>query len=124
VQAVTDQIYTPTFVEDIASSAAELLERKQSGLFHLAGPQSVTREQFAHHIAQVFGFDADAICGVSTSEIARPGAAERPRDSSLDSSKAAAETCISFGKVVECLERMRNSENEWKKYSMSLRADQ
>jgi dTDP-4-dehydrorhamnose reductase len=120
VRAVTDQIYTPTFVEDIALGAGELLERDAAGLFHLAGPEAVTREAFARRIADAFGFVGADIKGMSTSDMARPDSAARPTNSSLDSSKAAEETGIRFGNVVECLERMRDGEEDWKKYSLEM----
>ncbi len=49
----TDQIFTPTFVDDLASALELLVSQKSRGIFHLASPQSVSMYDFACQIFKV-----------------------------------------------------------------------
>jgi len=64
----------------------EIAERKLSGIFHLAGATRVSRYDFAVEIAKVFDLDENLIRKAKMEEM--KWVAKRPRDSSLDVSKA------------------------------------
>ncbi len=86
VKIITDQYITPTLNTNLAKMILELLEREIKGVFHLAGATRVSRFEFAKEIARVFGLDESLIVPSSMAEI--KWIAKRPRDSSLDTSKA------------------------------------
>ncbi|HDN83556.1 MAG TPA: dTDP-4-dehydrorhamnose reductase [Candidatus Altiarchaeales archaeon] len=87
VRIVTDQYITPTLNTNLAKMLLEIAERKITGIFHLAGATRVSRFEFAKEIARVFGLDESLIIPSRMDEI--NWIAKRPRDSSLDASKAA-----------------------------------
>ncbi len=87
VKIVTDQYITPTLNTNLAEMLLEVAERKITGIFHLAGATRVSRFEFAEKIAEVFGLDDSLIAPSKMDEI--NWIAKRPRDSSLDTSKAA-----------------------------------
>jgi len=86
VKVVTDQFITPTLNTNLAKMLLEIAERKLSGIFHLAGATRVSRYDFAVEIAKVFDLDENLIRKAKMEEM--KWVAKRPRDSSLDVSKA------------------------------------
>jgi dTDP-4-dehydrorhamnose reductase len=79
-----DQFRTPIDAESVAQAVAALLRGRQSGLFHLGGPERVSRHQLGLRVAAAFGLDASLIDEARQSEQAVP----RPADVSLDSGRA------------------------------------
>lgn len=57
VQIVTDQIRTPTYVEDLSAGIERLVPPGPTGVFHLAGPDLCSVYEFARLVARVFGAD-------------------------------------------------------------------
>lgn len=87
VRIVTDQFITPTLNTNLARMLLEAGERRLSGVYHMAGATRVSRYDFAVEIARAFGLDEGLIAPSRISEMR--WRAKRPRDSSLDTSKAA-----------------------------------
>jgi len=87
VRIVTDQYITPTLNTNLAKMMLEIAEKRLKGVFHLAGATRVSRFEFAKMVADVFGLDESLITPSRMDEI--NWIAKRPRDSSLDTSKAA-----------------------------------
>lgn len=86
VKVVKDQYVTPTLNTNLAKMLLEIVERELKGVFHLAGATRVSRYQFAMHIANEFELDGDLITASRMAEMR--WIASRPKDSSLDTSKA------------------------------------
>ena len=86
VEVLKDQYVSPTSSTSLAEMILESVERNLTGTFHLAGASRVSRYDFARGLAEVFGFDVSLIEPVSMDEM--HWLAKRPRDSSLDVSKA------------------------------------
>ena len=86
VKVVVDQYITPTLNTNLARMVLELAERRQKGVYHLAGATRISRYDFAVKIAKTFGLDENNIVRSRMSEMM--WAAKRPVDSSLDISKA------------------------------------
>jgi len=87
VKIITDQYITPTLNTNLAKMMLEVAEKELKGVFHLAGATRVSRFEFAKAVADVFGLDETLITPSKMGEI--NWIAKRPRDSSLDTSKAA-----------------------------------
>jgi dTDP-4-dehydrorhamnose reductase len=96
IRVVDDQFGNPTYAPDLAAAiyviAGRMLDAPDDpalrGVFHLAGPDSATWCDFAREIMLVsaeLGGPAAEITPIGSS--AYPTAAERPRDSRLDSAK-------------------------------------
>jgi dTDP-4-dehydrorhamnose reductase len=83
-----DQISTPTYNLDLAAAAVALAESGAQGVFHAAGPDVVSRLEFARRAAVVMGLDPASLSGVSTAELAQVAA--RPLRAGLLTGKLAA----------------------------------
>ena len=81
-----DQYRTPTLVNDTVTGFLKIIEDpKATGIFHLAGPERVSRVEFGKFFVDTFGFSPDFIIPVKQDEI--PALVRRPRDSSLSIQK-------------------------------------
>lgn len=59
VQALTDHYITPTFIDDIAESLKQLIQRDLQGIYHIVGSGSMSVYEAAGVISDVFGVKAD-----------------------------------------------------------------
>ncbi len=81
IRIVDDQIGTPTYAPDFCEALNRLLLREAFGLFHISGPDIVSRYDFALKIAEVFELDASLIERIQTSELNQK--APRPMNSAF-----------------------------------------
>lgn len=56
VVGLTDHIFTPTFIDDIASALPIFLDKELSGIYHVVGSQSLSTYEAVKLIARTFGF--------------------------------------------------------------------
>ena len=70
----TDQFATPTYNEYIAAATLELLRGRHSGLFHLAGPDFLSRYDFALLACDLLGLPTATLTGVTTPELQQKAA--------------------------------------------------
>ena len=68
VLAITDQIFTPTFIDDIAKALDSLIVKEATGLFHAAGGQSLSPFDAAIIIAKTFDLNQSLISKITRSE--------------------------------------------------------
>jgi len=73
IQVVDDQFRTPTLVDDLADGIIRIVETKQTGIFHLSGPEMTSILDFALRIARVFNLDASLISPIHSSDLKQPG---------------------------------------------------
>ncbi len=85
IRALIDQWLSPTLNTLLAKAIREIVEKRYTGIVHIAG-ERVNRYDFAKAIARRFRFDENLIEPISMSEI--KFIAKRPKDSSLNTSKA------------------------------------
>lgn len=98
-----DQISTPTWADELAGAAIAVAAR--GGIWHVAGPQMLARDQFARMVAEVFGLDVSLIDAVPTSALAQ--VAPRPLRSGLRTEKLAAVVGVSLTTPREALHGLR-----------------
>ncbi|MEM0463234.1 dTDP-4-dehydrorhamnose reductase [Pyrobaculum sp.] len=96
VRAVADQWGSPTLNTLIGEAAAKLLAADYSGVLHAAGPR-LSRYEFALAIAEAFGLSKDLVKPIKMADLSFK--APRPRDSSLDSSRAEKMLGIPFSDI-------------------------
>lgn len=77
----TDEVRCPTAVGDLAEAVLELAAGTAVGLLHVAGPDALTRLEFARLVAAAHGRDPDALRGGE-------GGPERPKRLPLDCTRA------------------------------------
>jgi dTDP-4-dehydrorhamnose reductase len=77
-----DEWRSPAHVDDVASAAWGLAAHEYAGIFHVAGPDRLSRAELGKLLCALFDLDAGLL-----REGARP--ADRPRDTSLDGRRTA-----------------------------------
>ncbi len=87
VKIVSDQVNTPTLADDLARALLHLAARETEGVIHVAGPDLVTRLEWAESIATHYGLNRELIDVVTTAELAQP--AQRPLRSGLRTNRRA-----------------------------------
>jgi dTDP-4-dehydrorhamnose reductase len=83
----TDEIRSPVWVEQLAAALLELVagdRDSMAGVWHLAGPQPLTRYGFGERLARAYGLDPAGI----TPGLSHESGLIRPRNCVLDVSKA------------------------------------
>jgi dTDP-4-dehydrorhamnose reductase len=85
-KVLTDQYVSPTLNTNLAEMLLEIAERNMTGTLHTAGATRVSRHEFALKLAEVFNLNIDLVKPAKMNEM--PWRAKRPRDSSLNVSKA------------------------------------
>ena len=83
-----DQRASPSYNPDVAAASVELAERGLTGLWHVAGPETIDRWAFTLLIGREFGLDTSRLSPVKTSELKQR--AVRPLDGGLRVTKAQA----------------------------------
>lgn len=99
VYAFHDQYLSPTYAYFFAEELVKALEKRITGVIHLAGERS-SRYDFALSLAKVLGADETLVKPISIHDVKL--AAKRPRDSSLDTSRAKA-SGFNLPSTTECI---------------------
>lgn len=86
VNAVTDHIMTPTYLDDIALALDALIRNDSEGIYHVVGNQSVTPYDAAILIADKFNLDKTLINETTRAEFFN-GRAPRPFNLRLNNDK-------------------------------------
>jgi dTDP-4-dehydrorhamnose reductase len=82
----TDQYRMPVDPDAVTGALRALLSGTGSGLYHLGGPERVSRHELGLRAAAAFGLSPAGIAGVAQASVA--SAAPRPRDVCFDSLRA------------------------------------
>lgn len=86
IAAITDHIFTPTFIDDVAFALDVLIGNNSQGIFHAVGNQSLTPYDAALLIAKAFGFDENLIVKTTREEFFKDRA-QRPFQLQLKNDK-------------------------------------
>ena len=86
IQVVSDQVRTPTWVEDIARGAELLLPSAHQGIFHICGGEAMSIAEIAYRVARHFRLDESLIRPVTTAALQE--ATPRPRYTAMSIAKA------------------------------------
>jgi dTDP-4-dehydrorhamnose reductase len=98
-----DQFATPTWSDDLATGA--VAASSDPGVWHVAGPDFMARDEFARLIAEVFDCDVSLIRSVSTEALRQ--AALRPMRGGLRTDKIRQSKGIHFSSTRDALIRLR-----------------
>jgi len=71
VKGFTDTLFSPLYVEDLASTLLELVKTDLAGVFHVVSPEKLSKYAFGTRIAKRFGFDPGLIKPIRGSDIER-----------------------------------------------------
>ena len=86
ISVVIDQYTSPIFVPNLSKMIIEIATRKINGIIHLAGATRISRYELAEMIAEKLNLDKTLLKPTKIDEM--KWKAQRPKDSSLDVSKA------------------------------------
>ncbi len=81
IRIVHDQVGNPTYAPDCSEAIFRLLQKKAFGTYHVSGPESISRYDFALKIAKVFELDERLIERISSDELDQK--APRPYNSTF-----------------------------------------
>lgn len=103
VRAPSDQVSTPTWSDELARGT--LAVAREPGIWNVAGPDLLSRDELARRIARAFGLDPSLVHPVATSALGQKAA--RPLRGGLRTEKVAARLDAPLLPVDECLARFR-----------------
>lgn len=83
---VSDQLRTPTYVEDLAAAIVSIIERKATGIYHIGGADILTPYEMACAVADYFQLNKLLIKKVTEVDFSQP--ARRPLKTGLIIDKA------------------------------------
>jgi dTDP-4-dehydrorhamnose reductase len=86
IPVVTDQFTSPTYVPNLSKMLIEVATRQISGIIHVSGATRISRYNFAELIADKLNLDKKLLIPTKIDTI--NWNAQRPKDSSLDTSLA------------------------------------
>ncbi len=110
IRVVTDRYGSPTLADSLADAILRLLKVGEGGIFHLAGPDCVSRFEFAGALAKAFELDGGLIHPVEAAKLGMR--AERPSRSCLVNGRAAGYgiTTVGVGEGIELMRSQRSLE--------------
>jgi dTDP-4-dehydrorhamnose reductase len=82
----SDQVRTPTYVEDLADGILRIIKRKARGIFHLSGMDILSPYQMAVNVAHYLNLDASLIKDITEKDLKEP--AKRPLKTGFTITKA------------------------------------
>src|SRR5205809_1138077 len=68
VTVPTDQLATPAYSDDLAAATYRIALRRGTGMWHVGGPDMLSRFDLARAVAEEFALDASTLRGVTTTE--------------------------------------------------------
>jgi len=83
---IEDQYMTPTYLENFCNMLVEIIEKRYYGIIHLAGPEKMSRYDFAIKLLNKLGLNKKKIIPVKRNDF--EFGKKMPRDSSLNTEKA------------------------------------
>lgn len=86
VQAITDHLMTPTFIDDFAFALDTVVSQHATGIFHGVGSQFLSPHEVATQIAHIYGYDQTLITKTTRAEYFK-NKAKRPFKSILKNAK-------------------------------------
>ena len=86
IDILIDQFTSPTYIPNLSRMLIEISERRITGIIHAAGASKISRYQMASMISDKLNLDGSLLKQISIDEM--KWVAQRPKDSSLDVSRA------------------------------------
>ena len=87
INVLVDQFTSPTYVPNLSKILIEISEKQLLGVYHVSGASRISRYELAELVSEKLNLDKKLLKPTTMNEI--KWKAKRPKDSSLDISKAA-----------------------------------
>jgi len=118
INVVTDEIGTPSLIDDVAYGIIKAIERQKNGVINIAGPEVMSRWDFARIVAEVYQLDQKLILPIDSSQLSR--LAKRPLHSGLIPLQAQTTLGLSLTPLREGLKMIRIREERIRNGVMGL----
>jgi dTDP-4-dehydrorhamnose reductase len=105
-KVINDQWVSPVLNDNLSEMILDVVERRRQGIYHLAGATPVTRYDFATLLANVFQLQKELIHPIPSRDM--KWRAKRPRNTSLDVSKAMTELDMKPLPIYEAVRKMKD----------------
>ena len=112
----TDVMFTPIITDELINITMQLVNIGAHGLFHISGKDRISKYDFALCLAEVFEYKTDNIIPISVDDFKFK--ATRPKDMSLNTTKASKTIGNSLPSVIGCLELLRKLETEGRRLEL------
>lgn len=109
IRAVTDQFNTPALVRNSADLIIKAMAAGLTGIYNVAGPESLSRYEFVQRIVANWALDPNLVQPATASEIFK--GAPRPLMASLDTSKLQRDIGVRPLSIAEGLTAMHKEAN-------------
>jgi len=86
IDVLIDQFTSPTYIPNLSRMLIEISERRITGIIHAAGASKISRYQMASMVSDKLNLDGTLLKQISMRKM--KWVAQRPKDSSLDVSRA------------------------------------
>jgi dTDP-4-dehydrorhamnose reductase len=86
IDVLIDQFTSPTYIPNLSRMLIEISERHITGIIHTAGASKISRYQMASMVSDKLNLDSTLLKQISINKMT--WVAQRPKDSSLDVSRA------------------------------------
>ena len=86
IDVLIDQFTSPTYIPNLSRMLIEISERHITGIIHTAGASKISRYQMASMVSDKLNLDSTLLKQISINKM--KWVAQRPKDSSLDVSRA------------------------------------
>ncbi len=107
---VDDQFRAPTWADDLAWGCLEICRKKETGIFHLCGPETMSIYDLVTRIAIYLGISTDGINRVQTNTLTQP--ARRPPKTGFNLSKSRSILGYAPQTLEATLSRMKSISNK------------
>jgi dTDP-4-dehydrorhamnose reductase len=105
VNLFADEFRTISSAKDVCRGLVKVIDKGQPGVYHLGGPERLSRVEMGERIAGVFGFDNSLLRSCLRADVPMP--AYRPKDTSLISDKIK-KLGWTAGKMSDGLKQLKN----------------
>jgi len=106
VRTFDDMFTNPTLAEDVAFALLKIVELQRTGMYHISGPDLISRYEFALKFAQAFGFDKKLVTPIKSIAMKMP--AQRPLRSGFITLKAETDLGMKMSNVEHGLMIFKN----------------
>jgi dTDP-4-dehydrorhamnose reductase len=107
--AAKDQIFNPTYIEDLVHAIATIQAKGLTGILNLCSPETWARYDVAVAVARAMRADLGRVSAIKLHELAP--SENRPLNTSMVCSRLEAETRLSFTPLLQCVDQVASN---WK----------
>ncbi len=102
----TNEIRNAVYVDDVCMAIEAMIEKRAEGIYHIGGPENLSRAEFGHVYARIFGLDPGRIREITYGDVNL--SVPRPADATLNIDKARRDLGFNPRGAEDALRRMKD----------------